>query len=404
MSATAAVLDVSRPFRRERALHPAAVAEHVAALGEHETPTGDPRNLALQLRSVLKQAGLTMSQVSAEARMRFGEKSPYFIPSTFLYKQKIGITPHLCQVVALSEITGYRFADWMKLCGFDLRLILALQLKIPNERTTMVSARHLFSLVYPSFEQKHSAAQKDRDRFYYAKIGSRDAVVYPRLRPGSIVRADRFFCARILESSSVHEHLWLVEHPGGLTCCHVNPVGNQQVVLFPNRPPLSPWPLRLSTQARILGLVDGELCSQETEQDDDIVRHATLRLSPVPSNFISAVSLSQLIRTSRLRTGLTFREAHKMTQRVARFMGNGDFRIAVGLLSDYEAMNKLPRHIAKMISLCVIYGIDVAELLKASGIHIDDSRKRPLITRERFLNQSVPSASNHNRESATNWA
>jgi len=262
----------------------------------------------------------------------------------------------------------------------------------------------LFSLVYPSFEQKHSAAQKDRDRFYYAKIGSRDAVVYPKLRPGSIVRADRFFSAQILESSTAHDYLWLVEHPGGLTCCHVNPVGNQQVVLFPNRPPLSPWPLRLSTQARILGLVDGELCSQETEQGDDIVRHATLRLSPVPSNFISAVSLSQLIRTSRLRIGLTFREAHKMTQRVARFMGNRDFGIAAGLLSDYEAMNKLPRHIAKMISLCVIYGIDVAELLKASGIHIDDSRKRPLITRERFLNQSVPSASNHNRGRATNWA
>jgi transcriptional regulator with XRE-family HTH domain len=404
MSATAAVLDVSRPFRRERALHPAAFAEHVATLGEHETPTGDPRNLALQLRSALKQAGLTMSQVSAESRMRFGEKSPYFIPATFLYKQKIGITPHLCQVVALSEITGYRFADWMKLCGFDLRLILALQLKIPNERTTMVSARHLSSLVYPSFEREHSAARRDHDRFYYAKIGSRDAVVYPRLHPGSIVRADRFFCAQILESSSAHDHLWLVEHPGGLTCCHVNPVGNQQVVLLPNRPPLSPWPLRLSTQARILGLVDGELCAQETKQNDGMVRHATLQLYPVSSNFISAVSLSRLIRTSRLRTGLTFREAHKMTQRIARFMGNADFGIAAGLLSDYEAMNKLPRHIAKIISLCVIYGIDVVELLKASRIHIDDSRKRPLITRERFPNQSVPSPSNHNTESATNWA
>jgi hypothetical protein len=404
MIATAAVLDVSRPLRRERARHPAAFAEHVAALGEYETPTGDPRNLALQLRSVLKRAGLTMSQVSAEARMRFGEKSPYFIPQTFLYKQKIGITPHLCQVVALSEITGYRFADWMKLCGFDLRLILALQLKIPNERTTMVSARHPSLPVYPSFEQRHSTAREGHDRYCYAKIGTRDAVVYPKLRPGSIVRADRFFCAQILESSSAHDHLWLVEHPGGLTCCHVNPVGNQQVVLFPNRPPLSPWPLRLSTQARILGLVDGEFCSQETEQNNGMVRHARLQPFPVPSNFISSMSLSQLLRASRLRTGLTFREAHKMTQRVARFMGNGDFGIAAGLLSDYEAMNKLPRHIAKIISLCVIYGIDVVELLRASGIHIDDSRKRPLLTRERFFNQSGPSQSNHCTESATNWA
>jgi hypothetical protein len=277
------------------ALHPAAFAEHVAALGEHETPIGDPRNLALQLRSVLKQAGLTMSQVSAEARVRFGAKSPYFIPQTFLYKQKIGITPHLCQVVALSEITGYRFADWMKLCGFDLRLILALQLKIPNERTTMVSARH-------------SAARKEHGRYYYAKIGSRDAVVYPKVRPGSIVRADRFFCAQILESSSAHDHLWLVEHPGGLTCCHVNPVGNQQVVLFPNRPPLSPWPLRLPTQVRILGLVEGEVGFQQPEQFAPAMRDAVTQLCPMNSSRKEAEFVT--MATLRLRTGLTFREAH----------------------------------------------------------------------------------------------
>jgi hypothetical protein len=38
----------------------------------------------------------------------------------------------------------------------------------------------------------------------------------------------------------------------------------------------------------------------------------------------------------------------------------------------------LPRHIAKIISLCIIYGIDFWELMEVCGIQIDDSEKGPL--------------------------
>ena len=50
----------------------------------------------------------------------------------------------------------------------------------------------------------------------------------------------------------------------------------------------------------------------------------------------------------------------------------------LGLLSDYEAMNKVPRHVAKIMTLCIIYGLHFCELLKAGGIYIDDSDKVPL--------------------------
>jgi hypothetical protein len=48
------------------------------------------------------------------------------------------------------------------------------------------------------------------------------------------------------------------------------------------------------------------------------------------------------------------------------------------LLSDYEAMDRLPRHIAKIISLCVTYCLDIRQLMETAGVYIDDSRKMPL--------------------------
>jgi predicted PolB exonuclease-like 3'-5' exonuclease len=41
-------------------------------------------------------------------------------------------------------------------------------------------------------------------------------------------------------------------------------------------------------------------------------------------------------------------------------------------------MDRFPRHIAKIISLCVVYGIDFWQLMKAGGSQIDDSGKAPL--------------------------
>lgn len=319
-----------------------------------------------------------MIDVSARTKMRFGEKTPYFIPQTFLYKQKTGITPHICQVAALSAITGFRFSDWLSLCGFDFRLILALQLKIPNGRTTVLTpfrdrfSRELFCA------QNDAASGGLHDRYFYAKIGSRDAVAEPDVRPGSIVRADRSYSPQFLKESSTNNRLWLVEHPAGITCCRVKPAGSGQIILLPNRPPLSPWPLRLSTQARILGLVDRELPCKEVEKFAAMHGRSKPDLFGMPSSLDHRMSFSRLLRISRRRVGLTFREAHELTMGIVDVLQDPNFGIAAGLLSDYEAMNKIPRHIAKIISLCAIYGIDPRELLESARLHLDDSAKRPI--------------------------
>jgi hypothetical protein len=371
MSASVAVRDLIRaPLEKS--------AFHLAEFSADAAPESCRKSRAQQIKQVLRQAGLTMAQVSAMTSMCYGKKTRYFLPPTFLHKQKKGITPRICQIAALSQVSGYRFADWMKVFGFDLRLILALQLKIHTERTVLVTPDRTVTAWGSSLVVWNSRFQKSNGRYCYAKIGSRDAVVYPRLLPGSIVRADRSYSPHVLDDASADDRLWLVEHPGGLTCCYVKRVDTEHVVLLPNRPPLSAWPLRLSWEARILGLVDLELRPREAAQFEPMCGPTKSELLPMAPHGSSSISFSKLLRVSRSRAGLTLRAAHEMTTRVAQLLRNRDYGIALGLLSDYEAMDKLPRHVAKIMSLCIIYGIDPCELAEAGGIRIDDSDKAPL--------------------------
>jgi hypothetical protein len=332
---------------------------------------------ARQIKLVLKRAGLTVSRASALTAMRYGKDTPYHVPPTFLYKIRNGITPHVCQLVALSQVTGCRFADWMNLCGFDLRLILALQLEVHSERTALITPAHPFSP--HDFCFTHARLRVERsDRYFFVKVGTGDNVVYPKLLSGSVVRADRCYSPQVCTGERAEELLWLVEHPGGLACCHLKRIDNEHVVLLPNRPPLSAWPLRLSREARVLGLIDLELRPRRAQKFGCTYRPIkadTLATIPRGSDIMS---LSTLLRISRARNGLTLRSAHQKTVRVAQLLQNADYRIPLGLLSDYEATDRFPRHIAKIISLCVVYGIDFWQLMRAGGSQIDDSGKAPL--------------------------
>jgi hypothetical protein len=329
------------------------------------------------IKKLLQRAGVTVARASALTRIRYGNDTPFYVPPTFLYKIRIGITPHVCQLVALSEITGCRFADWMNLCGFNLRAILALQLEVHSERTALITPAHPVSPHDLAFVPDSSTIERS-DRYFFAKIGTEDNVVYPKLLSGSVVRADRCYSPQVCTRDPADELLWLVEHPGGLACCHVKWIDNEHIVLLPSRSPLSAWPLRLSREARILGLIDLELAPGGTQQFRSTYRPVkTDSLATVPRGSCP-ISLSTLLRRSRARTGLTLRAAHQKTVRVAQLLQSPDYRIPLGLLSDYEVIDRLPRHIAKIISLCVIYGIDFWQFMQAGGTQIEDSDKAPL--------------------------
>lgn len=381
MNATGAVQDSGSFLCERRAYQPKRLPNDAGPIRSSE-------HQAFQIKRALREAGLTMAEVSLRTRARFGEKSPYFIPRTFLYKQKAGITPHICQVLALSEVTGYGFAHCMSVCGFDLAMIVMLQLTIPNKRTIIVTPIHNLSVKH-SFVCALNATGRGQSRYCYAKIGTHDAVVHPQLSPGSIVRADMWFSPHALKDCAAERHLWLVEHPAGLTCCHLKLMDDDEIVLLPNRAPLSPWPLRLGMQARILGLVDREFHDPEVEDPDCEERPTQPEAFVVSSCLGPRVSFSRFLRAARRRTGLTFREAHTTTMQIAHFLQNERYQIAVGLLSDYEATDKLPRHIEKIVSLCVTYGIDPCELLKVSGVEIGDSHRHSLCTARERVDSSV---------------
>lgn len=373
MSATAAVRGLFRTPRAGPSLRGIEFAED------------DPGRWVWQaraenVRNILYQSGHNIARLSAATRDRFGISSSYFIPPTFLYKLRIGITPHICQIAALSQSTGYSFVDWLRLFGFDPHQIPRLQMRLHTERTVLItpveSGRDFFlPQVYPGHETfSNSTSHCGSSRYQFAKIGSRDAEICPKLSPGNIVRIDRLYGDRLygdrlyvegcsIEHPSTTDLLWLVALPGGLTCCQLRWIDHQHIVLLPNRAPWGCWPLRLPTEARVLGLVD---TSGET------------RYTAAQCPEVKIKTLPELLRISRGRTGLTFRSAHGLTRAIARIMGNPDYQIALGMLSDYEVMGKLPRHAAKILSLCILYCMDIWELLEAAGVYIDESARLPL--------------------------
>lgn len=326
-----------------------------------------------KIKHVLRQLGLTLTDVSVFTGERYGKRSPYFIPITFCYRLKQGITPRLCQLVALSQITGYRFSDWMRICGFDPRLVLGLQLQLDNERTTIINPTYV-SRTRDGTPAWFDGVGRPCPRYVFAKIGARDAVLYPRLVPGTVIRADSTYWLQLCGSQSIENRIWLVEHAGGITCCYIKRIDDDHIVLLPNLPPLTAWPLQLWREVRILGLVDLEWRPGVPVSFRPM---SSCRIHDSPRSGLwsdtSELSLSRLLRLSRSRAGLTLRAAHEMTTRIAKFLGRREYAIALGLLSDYEAMNRVPRHVAKIVSLCVIYGIDLFQLLESAGICIDDS-------------------------------
>ena len=363
------------------------------------------------IRNILYREGHTITQLSVSTRRRYGSESPYFIPATFLYQLRTGVSPHICQVVALSESTGYRMVDWLLIFGFDLRQIARLQIRLHPHRTILVTPTEggfdpFLSQVSLADEIAASWSRlgnrEEPGRYIFAKIGRSDAVGCARLLPGNIVRIDRYYAQRLrgLDPVSMSDLLWLVELPDGLTCSRLQWVDDRQIILLPNRPPWGRCPLQLPTEARILGLVETEphrlqagkrqaragpnclssmsLGSMKPEAADPVPL-----FMPYPRE--EKMSFSELLRISRRRASLTFREAHNLTRVMAQMQGDREYAIALGMLSDYEAIAKLPRHIAKILTLCAVYCMDVRVLMEAAGVNIDDSAKLAIPRRDAWL-------------------
>ncbi len=362
---------------------------------------------AEQIRQILSTRGLSLYRVSQQSAEIFGRSSRFHIPHNLYYDvADPSLIPTIHQMLALSHITNYRLYDWLAVFGFDLDHIFRLQLLVPKQRTTLLdSSIYDIHAWIPWFvdrpnkgpvppiapvgqflasETPRRAAELsalNKRRFLYAKVGEGDVLAFPHLAPGSIVRIDGRRSGELLSEGKDNSAPWLflVEHGSGFTCSQLVVLEKDRIVLHSPERPCAQLELRLGKEARILGVVDAEIRSL-TGQRTVETPHRLAGLPKPPSLHAPHLqtSLKDLLRDSRLRVGLSFREASSMSRWIANRVSDQLYFAAPSTLSDYETLLAPPRHIQKIIALCILYCIDFQEFLRVCGLPLDQDGHDPI--------------------------
>ncbi len=371
-----------------------------------------------RVKAILQGKGLTLYQVSQTTRNTYGRSSPYFLPHNLYYDLGIGVfSPSLHQVFALSKFSGYSFNDWLRVFGLNPEDIPRLQVLLPSKRTLLLdSSLDDVECWVPWLQNKPGnsrvagivpigrlldAAPARRIRtierphgnsFVYAKIGREDGLAFPDLLPGSIVRADTRVRQEMLSSRQCLDSkpLFLIRHSNGLNCCRLQSIGKNRVIPLCGQLPYAQVELQLHDEAEVLGILDLEIRPLLKPEQPDVPAELAKHSRP-PAASRNETRLSHLLRTARLRMGLSFREASAMSLQAAAELGNEQYFAAAGSLSDYEARDLPPRHVHKAITLCAIYGLSFATFLKSIGLRLEDAGGDPIP--DRLVPRSLPSSS-----------
>lgn len=355
------------------------------------------RSVAIRARNILSARGLTLSEIARRSREMYPDDPRFHLPPNLYHTlQHKGFSPSIQQLFVLSRFSGYRLVDWLSIFGVILDDLPRLQAVLPARYTTLIdsnvyddqtwvlsfepisgrfpqnSLRPLGEWLRIGRPRRYAASGPNRmSGFLYAKIGSRDALAFPELLPGSIVRVathpppdPRSVVAGRLGP------LFLVEHGRGLACCRLHVIERNRVVLCPTYLPFAHVELELNKEARIIGTVDFELRpTAAARAPGAISRNMGRPWSPPLLEQLSAnVRLDELLKRARRRSGLTFREASAKSLLIARALKNDDFFCAAGSLSDYETTAQGPRHIHKMFSLCALYSVSAWEFMRAARV------------------------------------
>jgi transcriptional regulator with XRE-family HTH domain len=352
-----------------------------------------------RVKAILQGKGLTLYKCSQMTRKLYGRSSPYFVPHNLYYDLENGtFSPSLHQLFALSKVSGYNFNDWLRGFGFNPEDIARLQVLLSSQRTSMLDS----SLVDPEvwipwlrnkpgnvrtpaiaplgrlLEMAPSRRLRSIDRSYksnfvHAKIGREDALAFPDLLPGSIVRADtRITQVPTSNGRTDSKALFLIQHSNGFYCCRLQTVAKNRVIPLCGHLPYAQVELQLHEEARVLGILDLEIRPLLKPEQPDVPAELAAHWRPTTLGQ-DETRLGHLLRAARLRMGLSFREASAMSLQVSAELGDEQYFAAPGSLSDYEARDVPPRHVHKAITLCAIYGLHFATLLKSIGLHLEDA-------------------------------
>jgi hypothetical protein len=362
--------------------------------------------IAERVQRILATRNLTLSQVSREIGLRYAQIPHYFVPHNFYYYLGLpGYSPRIEQVLALSRISKYRFADWLTVFGFRLDDISWLQTEMPSTRTALLdqttydraawidwfrdAARSsdqpavapVAQLLTPGHPRRvDSLLAPEPSPFFYARVGRQDAFAFPDLLPGSIVRADTRGINELLMSmqSKRSERLFLVEYGHGLVCCRLHAKTKGSVTLRAESLPFAQTELRLGSEARILGALDWELRPYTVPQPEVPLASMQFLKPQRPPAAKTGPGLREFLERARLRSALSFREASEKSRWIAKALREERYFCAPGSLTNYETGPRLPVHIHKILSVCILYSIGFWELLAAAGLNVDDSSHEPI--------------------------
>jgi hypothetical protein len=377
-------------------------------------------NRAEQVRQILSTRGLSLYSVSQRSAQMFGRSSRSYVPHNLYYDvADSSLVPNIHQMFALSRITNYRLCDWLAVFGFDLDAISRLQVLVPRQRTTLLDSSVYDTHVWvPWFTQSPRAgplapitplgqlltsapprratellALSNR-RFLYGKVGQEDVLAFPDLAPGSIVRVDVRRSGELVSAmkTNAERRFFFVEHGSGFTCSQLVVLEKGTIMLHSTQLPCAQVELKLNKEAHILGVIDAEIRPVRHHRGAQALLNPTALLKPrtlhVPN---PQTNLRDLLRVSRIRVGLSFREASSVSRWIASMLSDDLYFAAASTLSDYETLSAPPRHIQKMITLCVLYCIDFRQFLRTSGFSLDQEGHDPIP--DELVPRHVPSRS-----------
>jgi transcriptional regulator with XRE-family HTH domain len=372
-----------------------------------------------RVRSLLTTRGLSLAELSRQSRQRFPANRLFRIPSNFYdVLRRPSFTPSLHQVYALSVLTGYPVADWLSVFGFSFDGAARFQASLPQKRTVELDARVYDPMtdvawferdIAPSFgvepaplsdwlsgtaiRSLGSLRDRPTGSSRYLKIGSRDVYAFPELLPGSIVRVNREMSAKQLLAEDKNGRILAIAAGQRIFCGRLRPVRDGRVVLCSRQLSYPPMEWTLETEARILGYIDIEIRPLGSRQAPEVPASWRGLSGPRrPRTNFSSRPFGVLIRSARLRSGLSLHEASERTRLVARVLRDGNYFCASATLSDLESGDLVPRHIHKWISVSAVYCISLAELTEAAGLPLEHTANKPSRMPQRSMGSSSVAA------------
>ncbi len=362
------------------------------------------RDRVERIHAILASKGLSLHQVSQQSATLFGRSSAFFIPHNLYHDLRDeSFSPSIFQIYALSQISSYRIADWLCVFGIDLEDIPRVQLVLPRKRSILIDSaltdtegwvtwfrsratEHRQQRIAPLATLLESIGPKKiaslpgatNSGFLYAKIGTDDALAFPDLLPGSIVRINRQHTidSPPTEPGAMSHRIFLLEHSKGLFCSRVRWLRDNVLIPLSTKLSYAPVEMRSPAEARVLGAIDLEIRSLLEGLNPDVPAHLAKLWKPLP--LVERKTFREVLSQARSGTNLSYRESEVLSRRISEVLGDKRYRTSSSSLCDYEVAGEPPRSLHKVVAICCIYGVLFRSLLLSLGIPIDQAGTIPI--------------------------